>query len=216
MFCGKALSALKLGSVELAVVERGGRFAEERNFELYLPDGRRLLVVKCFAGRRPYWSRWAEVFAVTPKVEVGGALYEIAGSKLERELLERLAAELRGGDLIYVEYSYDPETSVLLRFGAPPAVTRLGFALLQLGFTRIVDWYWPEGFMEGGQKLQGEKPTAGEAAEQHLRKIGEEVSRYLPTLRSLAGDARFGRFAARALERAEKALNLASTFSRGA
>lgn len=208
MFCRQALSSLRVDSVELAVVEKAGRFAEERNFELLLPSGRRLLVVKCFAGRRPYWGKWVEIFAVAPSFEIEGSTHSFAGSRLERELLQRLAAALGGGDLMYVEYGYDPETEALLRLGAPPAVTRLGFMMLQLGFTRLKDWYWPEGFMEGGQKLQGEKPASQDAAERRLREVREEVSRCLPLLRSLAKDARVGVYARRALERARILLGL--------
>jgi len=206
MPCAGLLSELRVGVAELRVLAGRGRFAEEENVELHLPGVGRVLAVKCFAGRRPYWGRWVEVFAVRPTLPVGGAELPFAGSELERALLERLSSWLGGGDLIYVEYGYDGETAALLRAGAPPAVTRLGFLLLQLGFTRLRDWYWPEGFMEGGQKLQGERPASSEAAERHLRSLREEVAASLADLERLRGDGRLGPFAERALERARAIL----------
>lgn len=208
-FCRLALESL---TPSARVVERPGRFAEERNYELWL-SGARLLVVKCFNGRPPYYSRWIEVFAVSPRFRLEGRTMEFASSELERKLLELLAGELRGGEVMYVEYGYDWETDALLRRGAPPAVTRLGFLLLQLGFTRLRDWYFPEGFMEGGMKLQGEKPASEEARLRHLRYLAEEVGQALPSLIELEGDPRLGDHAREALRRAELIMESLQHFS---
>ena len=189
----------------LVVVEKPGRFREERNFELWL-SGSRLLVAKCFNGRPPYYARWIEVFAVNNLIETGEGTFVFAGSALERELLEALAGELKGGELMYIEYGYDKETERLLRLGLPPHVTRLGFLLLRNGFTVLKDFYIPEGFMEGEAKLQGEKPASADDERRHLARIVEEVERALPRLKRGAGEPAYRSWMLRALERAEAIL----------
>jgi len=207
-FCEGALTSLKRLQPQLRVVKKRGRFREEANYELYLGSeaGARLLVVKCFAGRQPYYARWVEVFAVLPEVEVEGRRVSFAGSELEALLLDLLARELGGGEPLFIEYTYDAETSKLLRLGAPPAVTRLGFLLFQLGFTWFKDWYFPEGFMEGGPKLQCKKPASEEARLRHLARLREEVAAFIPELHRLRSDVKLGAEATRALERAEAVL----------
>lgn len=207
-FCEKPLSLLEKLQPQLKIVRKKGRFREETNYELYLSSeaGVRLLVVKCFAGRPPYYARWIEVFSVLPEIDLGGRKTLLAGSELETLLLDLLAKELEGGEALFVEYAHDPETSKLLKLGAPPAVTRLGFLLFQLGFTWFKDWYFPEGFMEGSPKLQCEKPVSEEARLKHLAKLKEEVRAFIPELERLSGDARLGVAALRALERAKAIL----------
>jgi len=204
-FCEKPLSLLEKLQPRLKIVRKKGRFREEANYELYLGTeaGTLFLVLKCFAGRPPHYARWIEVFSVLPKIDVGGCKILFAGSELETLLLDLLAKELEGGEALFVEYAYDPETSKLLKLGAPPVVTRLGFLLLQLGFTWFKDWYFPEGFMEGSPKLQCEKPVNEEARLKHLAKLKEEVTAFIPELERLSSDARLGFEALRALERAE-------------
>lgn len=201
MLCASTLKAVA-DRFQLEIIEKRGRFAEERNFEVWF-SGRRLLVAKCFNGRPPYYGRWIEVFAVVPRVESRDGVFVLAGSELESQLLAALSSELSGGDLIYVEYGYDPETESLLRKGLPPHVTRLGFLLLKLGFTVQRDFYFPEGFMEGEPKLQGEKPTSEDTRRQHLYRIASEVESSLPLLKRLANDQTVGLWARKALERAQ-------------
>ncbi|MEM0093494.1 MAG: DUF1122 family protein [Thermofilum sp.] len=205
MFCARALRALAERH-RLGLVEKPGRFREEGNFELWL-HGKRLLVAKCFSGRPPYYRQWAEIFAVLPRVEAEEGSFVFAGSALESELVGELAGGLEGGDALYFEYGYDPETEALLRLGLPPHVTRLGFTLFQFGFTFLKDFYFPEGFMEGGAKLRGEKPTSVSARCRYLARTIEEVREAALRLRELASDPRLGHWAVRALERSERVVN---------
>jgi hypothetical protein len=207
-FCEKPLSLLEKLQPRLKIVKKKGRFREEANYELYLGSeaGIRLLVLKCFAGRPPHYARWIEVFSVLPEIDMGRGKIPFAGSELEALLLGLLAEELEGGESLFVEYTYDPETSKLLKLGAHPVVTRLGFLLFQLGFTWFKDWYFPEGFMEGSPKLQCEKPVCEEARLKHLAKLREEVAAFIPELERLSSDLRLGAEALRALERAKAVL----------
>jgi len=210
-FCEEPLALLERLQPQLRVVGKRGRFREEMNYELYLGSGTgsRLLVVKCFAGRPPHYARWVEVFAVLPEIEVGGRRIPFACSELEALLLDLLAGRLGGGESLFIEYIYDPETSELLKLGAPPAVTRLGFLLFRLGFTWFKDWYFPEGFMEGAPKLQCKKPVSEEARLEHLARLREEVAAFTPELARLRSDTELGGEAARALSRAEAVLRAA-------
>lgn len=72
---------------------------------------------------------------------------------------------------MFVEYEWDHVTIRELEFGIPPALSRLGYKLLVRGFTWFKDWYYPEGFMEGGRKLQAEKPTKPDHARENLKAI---------------------------------------------
>jgi hypothetical protein len=89
--------------------------------------------------------------------------------------------------------------------GFPPPVTRLGFILFRLGFTWFKDWYFPEGLMEGGQKLQGEKPADNEAMIRHLKEIRQEVKIFLEGIPAAKGTHPILRHA---VERGERVLEM--------
>lgn len=123
---------------------RRGRFREETNFELYL-GGRLVGVVKAFAGRPPYYGPWVEVFNLDPR---------LVGTDLERHLFCVLYRHMESGEVLYVEYIHDGETYFQLQRGVLPGRTRLGAVLEACGFEVVKDWYFPEGWLEGGPKLQ--------------------------------------------------------------
>ncbi|MFN3871326.1 MAG: DUF1122 family protein, partial [Aquificaceae bacterium] len=118
-----------------------GRFIEEENITLE-KEGKRLLYIKAFYGRRPYWKEWVELFNIEP---------EFFGSTWEKELYGIISKYFRR---VFVEYYEDKETLLELKRGKPPEETRLGSILKSLGYTYFKDWYYPEGWMEGGYKLQ--------------------------------------------------------------
>lgn len=124
-------------------VERG-RFAEEENITVGR-DGRRILFIKAFYGRKPYWKEWVEVFHISQ---------EFFGSQSEDELYRILAKYFRR---VFVEYYEDHQTMQELKEGKEPQDTRLGSKLKALGYRYFRDWYYPEGWMEGGYKLQAER-----------------------------------------------------------
>lgn len=121
-----------------------GRFAEEENLTLDL-CGRRIMFVKVFYGRRPYWREWIELFHIEPV---------FFSSPFEDKIYCLISKHFRR---IFVEYYEDKETAKQLERGARVEETRLGNKLLKYGYTHLRNWYYPEGFMEGGYKLQGEK-----------------------------------------------------------
>lgn len=133
---------------------RRGRFVEEVNVTLEL-EGRVACHIKIFYGRPPYYSPWAEVFNLAPW---------FIGSRWERQLYCVLSEYMDPGDILYVEYVDDFETFAALRRGTPPAETRLGRLLVECGLDVVRDWYYPEGWLEGGMKLQAVKRLSSSAA----------------------------------------------------
>ena len=125
-----------------------GRFPDELNVELNV-GGERFCRVKIFRGRPPHYGAWAEVFHINPA---------LIGTQWEERLYRLLYEAMDPGDVLYVEYVDDPETYKALYRGVPPQETRLGRLLTKCGFRVVKDWYFPEGWLEGGPKLQAEKP----------------------------------------------------------
>ncbi|MCX8060060.1 MAG: DUF1122 family protein, partial [Aquificaceae bacterium] len=108
-------------------------------------EGKRLLFIKAFYGRKPHWKEWVELFHVEP---------HFFGSQEEDELLRIVSRHFRR---VFVEYYEDSQTLEELRRGVPPQETRLGSKLRALGYRYFRDWYYPEGWLEGGYKLQAER-----------------------------------------------------------
>ncbi|HCO39717.1 MAG: DUF1122 family protein [Aquificota bacterium] len=121
-----------------------GRFIEEENITL-TKDGKRLMYIKAFYGRKPYWKEWIELFHIDPA---------FFSSELEDKLYGIISKYFRR---VFVEYYEDKQTLEELKAGKPPEETRLGSKLKALGYTYLRDWYYPEGWMEGGYKLQAER-----------------------------------------------------------
>jgi hypothetical protein len=187
-----------------------GRFSEEANLVVYGKKAAhedRLLHVKVYYGREPYYRPWVEISGIRPQIDLGTRI-EYFGSIFEDRLLELFSRDLGPGGKIYVEYQADRETLYGLRYGVPPAITRLGSKLFELGFTWFKDWYFPEGGSEGGMKLQGEKPLDETRRERHVRGIRDEVTAYLEKVGDASGDSgdEYERWLARAAERSRSVL----------
>ncbi|MFN4319229.1 MAG: DUF1122 family protein [Aquificaceae bacterium] len=108
-------------------------------------DGKKIMYIKAFYGRKPYWKEWVELFHIDPT---------FFGSYLEDKLYEIISKYFRR---VFVEYYEDKITLKELKWGKPPEETRLGSKLKALGYSYFRDWYYPEGWMEGGYKLQAER-----------------------------------------------------------
>ena len=174
-----------LEGFETRIVVRKGRFPEEVNYEVYVGRGEawvRLLAVKVFNGRPPFYRRWVELFHILPEVSFEGLKYVFLNSPQERELVECLSSQLSGGEKIFIEYIYDGETYKALEAGIPTPLTRLGYMLLENGFAWFKNWYFAEGFMEGSPKIQGEKPLDENHRMRLLQEICGEVEDFLKTV----------------------------------
>ncbi len=120
-----------------------GRFIEEENITVTL-DGQRVMFIKVFYGRQPYYKEWAELFSIkgtffsTPVEDV---LYKLLSNHFRR---------------VFIEYYTDKETLNELKKGLPVEETRMGKKLRAVGYKHFRDWYYPEGWMEGTYKIQAE------------------------------------------------------------
>jgi len=166
----KALEAIPfagaLGKVEL----REGRFREEVVW-VFRWQGNLVASGLAFAGRsgiRP----WLDFDFFPP-------------SAWRREdwlaFFQALAEVVGEGGRVMVGYEALPETLEALQRGVPPILTPLGEVLREAGFWAFKDWYYPEGWAEGGRKLQAERPLAKDLYRfQRLR--AWEVREALPSL----------------------------------
>jgi hypothetical protein len=179
------------GPLRVEEVKRG-RFPEELDAVVRAGNGEAPAIrLKYFAGRRSAGVLpWIEAFVARDEDDAYRA-----------ELVAALAALLPPGGYLMVGYG-DDETERALKRGVPPAATPLGKALFDAGCTWFKDWYYPEGWMEGGMKLQGNKPASPEACEQGLAALRAELEEWLASRRRESGDE--DALVARARERAQE------------
>ncbi len=146
----RSLDGFRIGGYTLRLkLWRQGRFVEEFNFAFdLLLDGRILcpwfLWGKVFYGRKPYYRPWLEIAyreECRNRVDVGEFL---------RPFLEMVPP----GGHVMVEYDFDTYRELNRK---PPEEVWLGRLLLESGFGSLRNWYIPEGWKEGGMKLQGFK-----------------------------------------------------------
>jgi len=214
---GEGLDCLEvfktLKPFETRIVARKGRFPEEVNHEVYLGLGEtwvRLLAVKKFNGRPPFYRGWVEIFHILPEVYVKKFRYVYVNSPEEESLVKCLASQLSPGEKMFIEYVYDDETYKALEAGVPPPLTRLGYMLLENGFTWFKNWYFAEGFMEGSPKLQGEKPLDENHRARQLREICGEAEEFLEAAGKRSYEPSREGFLANAVERARRIIEKCS------
>lgn len=183
LFLQRVQEGLSVDGLKVVALEtRHGRFAEEMYIALAVIRGEErspLADAILFRGRPPHYRAWIEIFAQRPTIHIGREVIRFFDSAVERTLLAEASAALGPGDAIFVDCEADEETLTAMRWGVPDAITRLGFLLFRLGFTWFKPWYYPEGFREGGQKLQAEKPLDPAARARHVRAVQEDVRRFL-------------------------------------
>jgi hypothetical protein len=174
------------GPLRLSHVKRG-RFPEERDAVVEAGE-EPVIRLKHFSGRRSA--------GVPPWIEAGVVRDD---EDYLRELVRVLAELLPPGGRLMVLYG-DDETERGLKRRFPPVVTPIGAALVDAGATWFKDWYFPEGWLEGQFKLQGNLPVSDEAREVQQTELCERVREWLET--APTGDE----VADRARERARKIL----------
>lgn len=159
-----------------------GRMKGHRYHHIFLRKNdieKEFSVLGIYEGKAPYYRAWMELFSIEKKVVLGDEIVNHHGSEIESVLIENLSRDIEEGENIFVEYAGDEETEYILHRGYPVVLSRLGYLLFKNGFTWFKDWYFPEGFNEGGQKLQGEKPIDEGRKAEHLQRIKKEVMDFL-------------------------------------
>lgn len=146
-------------------------------------SGKRVALLLVFCGIKPYYRPWIEVYSIEARPELD-CCSAFACSSLENNLIYMPAHILNPGEPFYIDYTWDEESMLLLGRRVPPAASRLGYKMLRAGFTWIKHWYYPEGFMEGGEKLQGEKPLSLQHKVTHLRETLRELEYFISLWRN--------------------------------
>jgi hypothetical protein len=168
-----------------------GRFKEEEDLDMHISiddHETHLLYAKVFTGRKPHYRPWIELFGINTRVILGNETVEYIGSELERALLATFASALTAGENMFVDYQQDIETKRQLADGLPVVTSRLGTILFELGFTWFKDWYFPEGYMEGDQKLQAERPLDSASRSRYVKEICASVASFLDSAQNHAHD----------------------------
>lgn len=172
---------------QLALGEaRSGRLKELLIANLYTYIGNlpyRAATLAIFCGRLPFYRPWIEIYNIQPVL--GGERSDIPfiASPMESRLLDAVSKVLAPGNRVFMEYYQDRETLIQLEHGAPVIASRLGYELYRRGFTWFKVWYYPEGFNEGGQKIQAEKPLDEKHKRRHLEEHLTELRTFLSTRR---------------------------------
>ena len=123
----------------------------------------RLFLLLFFRGRGDNIRAWME-FRYAPGADFphGGSV-DLEEEGLTPGLISILGEPIPpGGSLMIIygaeEHPIHSETEWGLKRRFPPPATPLGFYLWENGFRWFKDWYFPEGWMEGGMKLQATRP----------------------------------------------------------
>ena len=198
------LDGAKINSYTLSLrnVKRG-RFVDEKNFNLYLQKAAEtgspkaafdsslepVIIGTYFEGRGQYLNPWLEVF-YRPVVQFEKARVELQKENLELPLFRALSRLIPPGGRIFVIYdsSYHRLTAQALRRGLPAAATPLGYLLWQSGFGWFKSWYFSEGWKEGSQKLQANKPINREHQQKQAKKLAGELRDFLSKKTVLSAD----------------------------
>ncbi len=181
----------------------GGGIRETLRPRLVIRDGgeETVLYLLVFLGRGEFYRAWIEVFGAKRELHLGRGSLVFPGSELEARVLDAVSASLGPGERLFIEYLYDEETMRALELGVPAPATRLGYELFIRGFRWFKDWYFPEGFMEGGPKLQAEKPLGKRHEERLLAETRKELEEFIRAWRGSRDPVITG-----ALERAQQLL----------
>ncbi|MFO7791394.1 MAG: DUF1122 family protein [Candidatus Saliniplasma sp.] len=159
-----------------------GRLKDQFYLPIYLVKGehkRKLLYMSVYLGNKPYYKGWVELFGINNELTFKGDKISYFGSNIENNLISLISQHSSAGEKLFIEYQRDEETLSASNRGIPEPLTRLGHLLFQNGYTWFKDWYFAEGFNEGGQKLQGEKPIDDESREMHLQDIVDDAQKFL-------------------------------------
>ena len=150
-------------------------------------SGKRVALLLVFCGMKPHYRPWMEIYSIEAKPELK-CCNLFACSSIENKLIDMAAHILNPGEPFYIDYTWDEESMLILGRRVPPAASRLGYKMLRAGFTWIKHWYYPEGFMEGGEKLQGEKPLSLRQKMTHLMEALRELEYFISLWRNTDDD----------------------------
>lgn len=97
------------------------------------------------------------------------------------ELFDHLGEVLVPGAYVMLSCDGHPASLRALSVDVPPACTALGYLLWAAGARWYKVWYFPEGWREGHEKVQGNLPADEEHAAERTRERLEEIESFLGT-----------------------------------
>ncbi|MEW6554879.1 MAG: DUF1122 family protein [Actinomycetota bacterium] len=190
-----------------------GRTDREVYFNLFLSREGRLSLTPTvqglfFAGRGDYIKAWVEFRYDPVAVFADGSVVDLEEKGLAPRLFSLLASLVPPGGSLMVIYGAEAhavssDTEKGLKKSFPPAATPLGYYLWRSGLRWFKDWYFSEGWMEGGMKLQATRPLNEEVRAGREAKAREELGAFAAALR----DRDLDPLEKDALERAEDVLS---------
>lgn len=159
-----------------------GRFGNEIKFEIFLDAGDAVseqpVAYGIYFAGESYYRPWLEVH-YNETVGIDSMDLSLMEGGLDEKLFKHLSGLLPPASHIMVFYSNHPETEKALTLDVPPPATYIGYLLFQAGCTWFKDWYFPEGFMEGDVKLQGNKSLDQEHRKKALNNLKSELLQFL-------------------------------------
>jgi hypothetical protein len=166
-----------------------GRTERETYFNIYLrladkSSIRPIIQGLYFMGRGDYIKAWVE-FRYMPQAEfAGGGSVDLEKEGLTGGLFSILGKVVPPGGSMMVIYGAEAhplmvDTESGLKRSYPPAVTPLGYHLWNNGFRWFKDWYFPEGWMEGGMKLQATRPLTDDIRKQREGKALLDLDKFV-------------------------------------
>ncbi len=208
-----ALAGRELGDYVLELRDfKQGRTDRESYFNLHLSRGGLLSgnpVVQglFFSGRGEFIKAWIE-FRYGPRAAfAGGAAVDLEEGGLSGRLFSMLGSLIPPGGSMMAIYGAEAhavcrDTERGLKRSFPPMASPLGFYMWMAGMRWFKDWYFSEGWMEGGMKLQATRPLREEVRVQREAKAREELGGFVSGLK----DRDLSPFEREALARAEDIL----------
>jgi len=97
----------------------------------------------------------------------------------QEAVFEHLGEALLPGSYVMLSCDGHPDSLRALTVDVPPPCTALGLLLWRAGARWYKVWYYPEGWREGHEKVQGNLPTDGDHRATRTRERLEEVDAFL-------------------------------------
>ena len=190
-----------------------GRTDREAYFNLFLSREGSLSLAPIvqglfFVGRGDYIKAWIE-FRYNPAATFDdGKAVDLEEEGLTARLFSMLGGLIPpGGSMMAIygaeAHAISADTEKGLKRSFPPAATPLGYYLWKSGMRWFKDWYFPEGWMEGGMKLQATRPLDQDVRAQREAKAKEELGRFA----SAMSGSGLGALEEKALRRAQDILS---------
>lgn len=97
----------------------------------------------------------------------------------QETLFEALGQALLPGSYVMLSCDGHPDSLRALSVDVPPPCTALGFLLWRAGARWYKVWYYPEGWREGNEKVQGNLPTDDEHEATRTEERLDEIRAFL-------------------------------------